>query len=170
MPYGIYPHKRGSQNPARDQQIIKLLDSGLFTLAEVGKKYGLSRQRAQQIYIKLTGKKPQVRIQKKQLEKEAKLHRPAFTCRICHQIVTYENRHGRHTMCENCVASGQGWNPKTNFTLSCPWCHTPFHPTVEAYRHPRKFGPYCSRGCMRHVAIRQAILARRKGVRINVAS
>lgn len=135
---------------ARNKKIIADCEKGIYTLQELGFKYGLSRERIRQIYFEITGEKYDTyqkrnrRIKTKREEiNEQKIK---FICSQCKKKVTWKEGKGKRKYCIEC--SGRmhvGSHRDFRITLYCQQCHTPFHPYDTSIKKGISRALFCTR-------------------------
>src|SRR3990167_5188178 len=94
----------------KNKEIVALLETGHYTLAEIGLRYNLTRERIRQIYHRATGygyiKHIQIAYMKRtELAKKRKLIRDnslKFNCNACKKPVLYKDAFCLHKLCRNC--------------------------------------------------------------------
>lgn len=148
---------------AKKPLLIAMVDSGEYTLEQVGQRFNLTRERVRQIYKKATGKKTinhrhHIRIKKEITEgiKKRALKETenllAFHCKYCKRSVSRgeaRTKRGKispiRNTCANCreiVLVGR----VPNLTWTCEHCHLVFHPNrryfggVPKYRSGKREG------------------------------
>ncbi len=162
----LYKQYLWAKNPFknRNEEMIRLLETGDHTLSEVGAAYHISRERARQIYRKMTGKpyteqlkrkREKKRESQKQQEQEF-LQTLKFYCARCQKPVTQEEGHALKKFCRSCKNLIDLGNNRRAWTITnvCKNCGKDFHPYSNmknmifcknhcyfAYQktHPRRF-------------------------------
>lgn len=126
--YGAQP-----QNKSKDIEIVRLLNTGDYTLQAVGDIYNLSRERIRQIYKRETGtpynrKYGQKRVRLKEQKKIESLKLIKFNCKGCGKAVTREEARYNLSYCPDChyLWKVKRRDPKEN--RICLNCGVTFHP------------------------------------------
>lgn len=136
----------------RNKQIVKMLKSGDFTLQMVGDHYGITRERARQIYRTTTGT-PYDCYRGKKLNKEKgklnKIHlkEVKFLCKACHSPVTHKDGRYKHHLCSKCHEIMNKEQRDPYVVNLCLNCDKPFHPSRNRKRLKGFRGFFGSRKC-----------------------
>jgi len=156
-----YHRKKGKDNPQskfdRNQQIIKLAETKIYSGEELARMFGITRERVRQIYKKMTGKAIGKERQEffsriRSAKKERHLNSVNFTCLVCKKEVTFrENQYGNGKYCKSCISLSN----KYDYTVwvKCSGCGKKFHPfrnhnTPSVIQHlTGKYGRFCTRDC-----------------------
>lgn len=148
-----YPQmfKVNSPNIKRNREMATMLETGNFTLQQVGEKYNISRERVRQLY-RVIAKKPYTtllakrrRIQRriKIIEEETRKNTVSFYCRDCNQPVPLSEAHyHQKIICRNCYQKYQRELRSWRITRSCKQCGKTFHPYTS---NTQQF--LCSNAC-----------------------
>ena len=140
----------------KDREIIALLETGHYTLAQIGTRYNLSRERIRQIYHRATGHGYIKHIQtywaiRKERKEKIKLLRDnslKFNCNACQKPVLYKDGFHLSKLCRKCSDLFKKDGRDVYVTNICPVCKISFHP-YRSMRAPssRVTGTYCSMKC-----------------------
>lgn len=127
--------------------ITTLLDSGDYTLEQVGKIFGVSRERIRQIYRRATGKKTRERInkkteiRKKRLEKEGA--ETKFICDGCGK--KSPKKDSGKMFCLDCRKISKG-GKDPRIKLTCKRCGKIYNPS-RSYPYLKYESKYCGKKC-----------------------
>ncbi len=140
-----------SPNKKRNKEIAKMLETGNFTLQQVGEKYGISRERVRQLY-RTCRKKPYTTVLKKQkklrkrekeTERETRKQTVSFYCRDCNQPVPLSEPHyHQKIICRSCYLKYKKELREWRITKICKQCGKTFHPYAN---NTQQF--LCSNAC-----------------------
>lgn len=152
---GMYVHKHLEVlgHSPRNVEIAEKLESGRYTLEQVGAMYGVTRERVRQIHKKITGKPARARLsnlQEIRKERKARIDKTlAYYCKGCQKPVLHKDR--KVKFCDTCwdIRFNQERNP--NVTLKCRRCKRDFHP-FSNWKSPsvagaHKKGVFCCQHC-----------------------
>jgi DNA-directed RNA polymerase subunit M/transcription elongation factor TFIIS len=136
---------------SRNDTIVQLLNSGRYTLQEIGNKYNITRERVRKIYANETGQPYQLHRKFESRLKQAKIKKKElsvkFICAGCHKPATYSEVSRKKKLCSNChdLLINQHRNPY--IVLQCVVCGATFHPFRDLqYQHKTK-NFLCSNRC-----------------------
>lgn len=147
----------------RNNKMIELLDSGDYTLAEVGEEFDISRQRVHQIYKRITGRNYRARIKKERKERARERVKERLSVKPvekycvgcgrslkeawekhCRKGLVDGRKKGRK-LCPRCQQISQDKrDPKVTFT--CSYCGKKFHPFYN-WRWTPGVPKFCCREC-----------------------
>ena len=139
---------------SRNDTIVRLLNSGRYTLQEIGNKYNISRERVRKIYADETGKPYQLRRNFESRLKQALIKKKElsvkFICAGCHKPATYSEVSRRKKLCSNChdLLIKQHRNPY--IVAQCAVCGVKFHPFRDLQYHRKSKKLFCSNKCRMH--------------------
>lgn len=143
-----YPTKQ------RNIQIVAILEQGIYTLDQVGKRFKVSRERVRQVYLKLTGKNYIIRRKKEKQKLEIKRETEfkikensiKFYCKACKKPETFREAGRRVHFCFQCRYIQKELLRDPSVKLMCRNCNTAFNPQRNwkaATTKPR----FCSLRC-----------------------
>ena len=123
-----------------DAEIVELMNTGGYTLQQVGDRYRVSRERIRQIYKEATGKGVNsFRKQRSLAKREIWLNEIAFICSGCMFPIKRKDRNqGQHSLCSKCRHIQVVEQRDPTLLYPCVWCPRKFHP----YRNT-KYGYAC---------------------------
>jgi predicted DNA-binding protein YlxM (UPF0122 family) len=133
-------HLTTQELKARNEVLINLVDSGDYSLAEIGEMLSISRERVRQKYFDLTGRSVTAYAKKRREEKERKqkekLNSVKFICAGCGKPVTYGERGNAVKYCEPCYIDVKKNQRKVTVTYRCenPDCQKIFHPFRSIFK------------------------------------
>lgn len=125
--------------------------SGDFTLEQVGKKYGFSRERARQIFKVYTGLNFRARMEKakqaRELDKVRHLNSMKMHCQHCGVRILYKNGGSRKKKyCTACGILNRAKELNLKVTKNCQYCGKEFHPKRTVGKN-KNWGRFCSVKC-----------------------
>jgi hypothetical protein len=157
-------NKNPINNEKRDKRINTLLDSGMFTLQQLGDRYGLTRERIRQIGQR-TYIERMARLKKEKNERYLKwLTETRYKCNACHTKVTNKEAKETHSfgLCRRCkiILKVQQRDPYT--LLKCNNCKIKYHPfRVRRYQGNFKKN-FHNMGCYMNYRLRMVGINERK--------
>lgn len=114
-----------------------MLNTGKYSLEEVGEEFGITRERARQIYKKDTGKSSRKKHQefmaqrthlcKLKAVREKRKH-VRFLCKECGKPVTEVDDKRLLSVCSSCSRKYRKLQRDPNRVDECWYCHIKFHP------------------------------------------
>ena len=120
------------QNVPRNEDLVKVLNSGEFTLRDVGKQFGISGERARQIYKRVTGNSYEARlIKKKEIREKLKLETEEavkFYCKGCGKPIKNKENNHKVKYCDECSKKADKNNLYLDRWVKCEYCKNDFHP------------------------------------------
>lgn len=132
----------------RDLEIVKLLNTGRYSLEEVGNNYGITRQAVSLLYFKRTGmrfvrikkefanqkneKRQKLKIKQKQLLDNTVKYR----CSVCRTRVRYKD--ARISLCPECHRLVEEEHRSLKRKVRCWGCGIRFYPYVSSFYSKRK--------------------------------
>jgi len=140
-----------NQKTSRNDTIVRLLNSGRYTLQEIGNKYKISRERVRKIYKNETGKPYQLHKHYEYQLKQAFLKKKELTikfiCAGCHKAATYHEVSRKKKLCSNCndLLIKRHRNPY--ILAQCAICGVKFHPFRDLQYHNDSKKLLCSNRC-----------------------
>jgi CRISPR/Cas system CSM-associated protein Csm2 small subunit len=139
---------------ARNAEMIKMYDSGEYTLQAIASKYHISRERVRQIYKRITGKPSDIYRATQRYEKitakEKHDKKIKFHCALCHTPVTYGEK-SKRLYCGECRATMLISQRDATRTSICKACGASFHPFryLSGNTKAKGVGLFCSMACYR---------------------
>lgn len=133
----------------RDKTIAECLSAQTKTVGELGREFGISRERVCQIYSKVTG------LPRGSLVKIKQHHdnmATKFICLGCSTPVSILEGKYLHKYCKDCHKLSQTSNRLMKLTFTCTHCSKKYHPLSISARNAlkkdsRKIGNFCSFDC-----------------------
>lgn len=116
----------------RNEEIIKLVNSGKYNLTEIGKKFEISHERVRQIYFRKYGRshRPYIRAKKRKAYKTA----VKFDCAMC-GVVVRRNVYARGIKyCKKCSDAVRIKGKHPSELNECEYCHKMFVPDRHYFR------------------------------------
>lgn len=164
------PHKRSNSNPYTNE-IVQDVDLGTKTLNDIGKFYGISRERVRQIYKEHTGKPARNRILNKQSEKEKTqqelLQKVKYTCVGCAKSVTHKEAGRKHKYCRRCHRIFKSYRDPQRI-YQCRMCNSDFHPLRIVRYSDKEKGDYCSMSCYKKSVTFYLFMQKKNAERVDV--
>ena len=144
------PRKYTSPFLARNLEITRLIDLGEYTLQELSERYNITRERIRQIHFHYshTGAKAYQARNREVAENIKKIEglQTKFICAECGARVTNGDLNLRK-YCRAC----HNWLRKEQrdgaTTLSCLYCHKPFHPHRNTKYNKLGHSLFCTQRC-----------------------
>lgn len=142
-----------AQREERQKFIVANLSSGNMSMVDLGKKFGISRERISQIYYTAIGSKKRGSLLKNRRERqrqnrEAWLNSIKYNCASCGTPVAQRESQHKKTYCQKCHTISQKERRSMQTTLECTRCGKAFHPFYNCkLGQKRKIGYFCSREC-----------------------
>lgn len=137
---------------ARSKEIVSLLETGRYTLQEVGGIYGISRERIRQIYKKSTGESSNHRSiylkEKGIMDRILRSQQVKLLCAGCGIKVRYREGANKKKYCPACSYLSVHKARAMSKTRICLNCSNPFHPASN-WRFPsqRARAAFCGNLC-----------------------
>jgi hypothetical protein len=140
----------------RNEQLVRMVDTGNFTLEEIGGKFGITRERVRQRYKISTGKPCRVRIEKKiEIRNKLKnehLEEISFYCNNCNTPVKFKDKKHKSKYCEKCGILNKKYSICFDNKFICNNCGKEYNPTRVAISqrklHPEKYKHnFCNKEC-----------------------
>lgn len=136
-------------NPERDKIIVESLTTQIKSVGELGRDFGISRERVCQIYSRITGN-PRGTLRK--VKKHHNEMAIKFVCLGCSTPVTVKDGKYLHKYCRDCHKISQTSNRMLKLTFSCTHCGKKYHPLSISARNSVKktqsrVGSFCSFQC-----------------------
>lgn len=128
----VSPFKGVSPKGERNKHLVSVAGSGNYTLEELGKMFGITRERVRQIYKKCTGKDFSARRDRnRKLKNILKVRRGnaiMFNCQSCGSPVSKNQGSRLRKYCRKCRDAMLKDGRDRLITLSCSRCGTKYHP------------------------------------------
>ena len=136
----------------RDSQIVLRMMKGRHTLEELGKEFGLSRERIRQIYTKKTGKPYQERMHQARERKIKAVIRfgneVKFNCKGCGKDIKRKEVGGSSVYCTDCrLKLVIGSLRDKSVAFICEECGESFNPPRNWQSQKRYAGKFCNPKC-----------------------
>lgn len=136
----------------RNEEIITKLKTGNYTLVQLGKEYGISRERIRQIYKRATGERFRVGIIKRaeirEQQKSDRLQTIKMNCAGCQKPVTYQEGRGKKMYCIVCNDLRMNKNRDMKVKKICRNCNKTFSPYSNTNSPSQRIrGFFCNNLC-----------------------
>jgi len=137
-------------SPKDNKEIVELMNTGEYTLQQIGDRYRVTRERIRQIYKEATGKGVNsFRKQRTLAKREIWLNEIAFICKGCtFPIKRKDRKRGQRNFCSKCrhIQVVEQRDPRV--LHSCVWCPGKFHPYRNIkYTYFKNRNLFCNQKC-----------------------
>jgi len=151
---GFYLQKisRKLRKEKQRKTIVSLMETGEFTLREVGEVFGITRERVRQVYFEETGKRaaPLRKARTRRKIKE-RLNEIRFHCRGCGKPVKRKDGYRKWWYCKECSRIMMAKRRDIRVVRYCKMCGASFYPHLNfkapSIRTRSRTGIFCSREC-----------------------
>lgn len=129
----------------RDKTILDTLNEGKTSVAELGRRFNISRERVSQIYYRITGF-PRGTLKRVKKFRDTTVIK--FVCSGCQKPITVGEGKYLHKYCRDCHVISQTTNRIPKVTATCTACGKKYHPlSISARRNKIQIGTFCSFDC-----------------------
>ena len=135
----------------RNEELVRLVDTGDFTLKEIGNKFGITKERVRQRYKISTGKPCRIRIKKiieaRNKLKNEHLEEIAFYCNNCHLPIKFKDKKRKSKYCKECGILNKKKGICLSLLLKCDNCGKEYNPNRSSIVANKFKHHFCTRKC-----------------------